>query len=61
MRFDDVRSAKMAVDKVRQVGLERWLGGQLASPRVTNAPDLRAMVKRGLDELELLLTHYKVK
>jgi hypothetical protein len=61
MRFDDVRSAKMAVDKVRQVGLERWLGGQLSSPRVTNAPALRAMVKRGLDELELLLKHYNVK
>jgi hypothetical protein len=61
MKFDDVRSAKMAIEKVRLVGLDRWLGVQLASSRVTHVPALRAMVKRGLDEIEALLTHYKVK
>jgi hypothetical protein len=51
----------MAIEKVRLVGLDRWLGGQLASSRVTHVPALRAMVQRGLDEIEALLTQYKVK
>ena len=61
MRFDDVRSAKMAVEQVRQRGLERWLGGQLASSHVTQGPALRTMIMRGLAELEVLLDHYKVR
>lgn len=61
MRFDDVRSAKIAVEQARQIGLERWLGAALVSPRVTQAHALRAMVGRGLSELDALLKRYHVK
>ena len=61
MRFDDVRSAKIAVEQERRVGIERWLGATLASPRITQAADLRDMIERGLAELDALLSRYKVK
>jgi hypothetical protein len=61
MRFDDVRSAKFAVEQARKVGLERWLGAALASPRITQAEDLRDMIGRGLGELDVLLARYNVK
>lgn len=61
MRFDDVRSAKMAVEQSRKIGLERWLGASLASSRISDAADLRDMIGRGLAELGALLEKYKVK
>jgi hypothetical protein len=61
MRFDDVRSAKMAVEQARKLGVERWLGATLASQRVTQAAALRDMIKRGLAELEALLAQHGVK
>jgi hypothetical protein len=61
MRFNDVTSAKIAVMRAHQVGVDRWLGAQLASPRVTQRADLVAMIGRGLDELEALLNVYNVK
>ena len=61
MRFDDVRSAKMAVEQARTLGLDRWLGASLASPRITDAPQLRSMVGRGLAELDALLIASGVK
>jgi hypothetical protein len=61
MRFDDVRSAKMAVEKCKGMGVERWLGASLSSPRITELTDLRAMIERGLNELATLLDRYNVK
>jgi hypothetical protein len=61
MRFDDVRSAKMAVEQARKLGVERWLGATFASQRITQAPALRDMIKRGLAELEALLAQHGVK
>jgi len=61
MRFDDVRSAKMAVEQARTLGLDRWLGALLASPRIADAPQLRSMVGRGLAELDALLVAHGVK
>src|SRR6185437_15781766 len=61
MRFDDVRSAKMAIEQAKRMGVERWLGAALASPRITQAQDLRAMIERGLSELAALLDRYNVK
>jgi hypothetical protein len=61
MRFDDVRSAKMAIEQVRNVGVERWIGATLASPRITEAPALRDMIKRGLAELDAFLAQHHVK
>lgn len=61
MRFDDVRAAKMAVEQARTLGLDRWLGASLASPRITDALQLRSMVGRGLAELDALLVVHGVK
>lgn len=61
MRFDDVRSAKMAVEQAKRMGVERWLGAALASPRIKQVQDLRAMIERGLSELAALLDRYNVK
>lgn len=61
MRFDDVRSVKIAVEQSRKVGLERWLGASLASPRISNRADLRDMIGRGLTELDAFLTKHNVK
>jgi hypothetical protein len=61
MRFDDVRSVKMAVEQSRKVGLERWLGASLASSRISDAAAIRDMIGRGLAELGTLLAKYKVK
>lgn len=61
MRFDDVRSAKMAVEHARKVGVERWLGAALASSRITQPAAVRDMIGRGLAELEALLAQHGVK
>jgi len=61
MRFDDVRSAKMAVEQARLLGPDRWIGASLASSRISDGPELRSMVGRGLGELEALLASYGVK
>jgi hypothetical protein len=61
MRFDDVRSAKMAIEQARKVGVERWLGAALVSPRITQASARRDMIKRGLAELGALLAQHHVK
>lgn len=61
MRFDDVRSAKIAVEQARSLGIERWLGATLASSRISQAPALRDMIKRGLGELDSLLAVHQVK
>jgi hypothetical protein len=61
MRFDDVRSARMAVEQTRLIGLDRWIGASLAHPCVSDVAQLRNMVGRGLGELDALLVKYSVK
>ncbi len=61
MRFDDVRSAKMGIERARAIGVERWLGATLSSSRIPDAPQLRSMVGRGLAELEAFLSAHGVK
>ena len=53
-RFDDVMSASMAIATVDDVGLDRWIGTALTAPEITNAPALRSMIGRGLEELRAL-------
>jgi hypothetical protein len=50
-RFDDVRSAAMAVAEVRAEGLDGWLGTSLSSALLGNVAHHRATVERGLQEL----------
>jgi 7-cyano-7-deazaguanine synthase in queuosine biosynthesis len=61
MRFDDVRSAMMAIEEVKQDGLDRWLSASLSSPLITDAEALREVVRNGLVELEALLVACKVR
>jgi hypothetical protein len=50
-RFDDVRSAAMAVAEVRAEGLDTWLGTSLSSTLLGNVTLYRKTVERGLLEL----------
>lgn len=58
--YDDVRSAAIAVTKVRAIGVERWLGAALSSLDSSVHGRLRQMIANGLNELEVLLKDYKV-
>lgn len=60
-RFDDVRSVAMAIAQVEADGLDNWLGPALGSPMIQDAPALKAMVRRGLEELKALHRAYGVK
>lgn len=60
-KFDDVRSALMAISESKDVGLNRWLGASLSSDLVQDKLELAATVGRGLLELQLLFNHLKVK
>ena len=53
-RFDDVMSSAMAIATVDEVGLDRWIGTSLSAREITNAPALRLMVGRGIEELRTL-------
>jgi len=50
-RFDDVRSAAMAVAEVRSVGLDQWIGASLNSTLLGNLSPYKDVVQRGLSEL----------
>ena len=54
-RFDDVRSAAMAVAQIRRDGFDRWLGASLCSTLIDDTTPYREVVKRGIDELSRLL------
>lgn len=60
-RFDDVRSAAIAVADVRSEGLDRWLGASLASPLIGNAASYRDVTRRGIDEMGAFLDAMGVK
>ncbi len=59
--FDDVRSVAMAVQEVRSVGIQEWIGTALSTATLGPVTDIEAMVVRGLVELESLLNVYGVK
>ena len=50
-RFDDVRSAAMAVAQVSTRGFDRWLGASLCSTLIDDTTPYREVVRRGIDEL----------
>jgi hypothetical protein len=50
-RFDDVRSAAMAVAQVQSEGLDSWLGTSLTSTSLGDIASYRETVSRGLDEV----------
>ena len=50
-RFDDVRSAAMAVAEVRADGLDGWLGASLSAMLLGDDAPYRQTVERGLQEL----------
>ncbi len=60
-RFDDVRSVAMAIAEVKSDGLDAWLGAALTYPHIGDVEPLKALVKRGLDELEALHRWHGVK
>ena len=55
MRFDDVRSALMAIEVAKETGVDRWVGASLSSRFVQDRPALVQAVANGLNELEAFL------
>lgn len=60
-RFDDVRSAAMAVAEVRTDGLDAWLGTALSTALLGDVTPYRQTVERGLEELAAFLDAMGVK
>jgi hypothetical protein len=60
-RFDDVRSAAMAVAEVRAEGLDTWLGASLSTALLGNVMPYRQTVERGLQELGAFLEAMEVR
>lgn len=54
-RFDDVRSAAMAVAQVRTEGLNSWLGTSLSSTDLGDVAPYKRTVERGLNEIDRFL------
>jgi 7-cyano-7-deazaguanine synthase in queuosine biosynthesis len=60
-RFDDVRSAAMAVEVVKLDGLTSWLGATLVSPVFGDVTPYRETIERGINELGRFLKKAGVK
>lgn len=60
-KFDDVRSAAMAIATVNAKGVERWLGPSVAGVPYDDFASYNSLAKRGLAEIERLLTGYGIK
>lgn len=54
-RFDDVRSAAMAIAEVREDGLDRWLGTAVSATLMGDTAPHREVVGRGLEEVSRFL------
>ena len=50
-RFDDVRSAAMAVAHVQAEGLDVWFGSSLSSALLGDVGPYRDVIERGINEL----------
>lgn len=59
--FDDVRSALIGIAECDEVGVTRWLGATLSSDLVADKGKLGQTVKRGLGEIQALLTSLGVQ
>jgi hypothetical protein len=53
--FEDVRSVGMAVERVRQHGIEAWIGGSLSRAQLGDIAPFVDVARRGLDELATFL------
>jgi 7-cyano-7-deazaguanine synthase in queuosine biosynthesis len=60
-RFDDVRAAAMAVAKVKESGLDSWLGTSLLSKFLSDITPYEEVISRGLNELGQLLIAFGIK
>ncbi len=60
-KFDDVRAAAMAVEEVKQTGIDGWLGATFSSPLITEAPASKDVVRRGLMEVDGFLQQHSVQ
>jgi hypothetical protein len=49
--FIDVRAAGIAVERVRQHGLDRWIGGALSTAQLGDISAYQDVARRGLEEL----------
>jgi 7-cyano-7-deazaguanine synthase in queuosine biosynthesis len=56
--FDDVQAVSMSLLTRADRGLDAWLGPALSYPHIVRRDSLRAMLDRGLDELDLLHNKY---
>jgi len=59
-RFDDVRSAAMAVLDIEKRGFEKWFGSSLSMLPIEDTRAFREVAKRGMAELKILLEKYHV-
>lgn len=60
-KFDDVRSVAMAIAQVKADGMDAWLSSSLSYPHMGDRAPRRALVERGLAELESLHIELGVK
>lgn len=60
-RFDDVRSALIAIAECEELGVTRWLGATLSSSFIADKHELRRTVNRGLHEIKAFLTSLGVQ
>ena len=60
-RYDDVRSAAVAVAEAKAVGFDRWIRPRFIAPSLGDTAPYREVVRRGLDELGALLNASGVK
>lgn len=60
-RFDDVRSAAVAVSEARAGGFDRWIRPRLTAPSLGDTTPYKQVAKRGLGELGALLKSAGVK
>ena len=59
---DDVRAMAMAIAEAGDVGLDGWMGVALSSPLIHgDRSQLRAVVARGLKELDAFLQAFKIR
>lgn len=58
--FDDVRAIAMALAESKSAGLERWIGTALSTTLLGDVGAYQRTVKRGLEELGVLLTLHGV-
>ena len=54
-RYDDVRSACMAILNVREIGLKNWVGASLNKSLLGDTTTYEETIENGLKELEDLL------